>query len=258
MPSLHNKIAVVTGATAGIGRACAEQLAAEGVHLIITGRREDRLTAFAGELQQAHPINVLPLVFDVRDYSQVKRIFATLPSEWQAVEILINNAGLGLGLEKIQQGDVNDWEVMIDTNIKGLLYVTQQVLPLMLARNAGHIVNLASIASYHVYPGGAVYCATKFAVRALTQGIKLDVHGSDIRVSEIAPGMVETEFSEVRFKGDVQRAAQVYAGMTPLTANDIADTVLFCLTRPRHVNILSIHVNPTDQSSPGLVHRRGV
>lgn len=255
MQTVGNKIVLITGATSGIGLACAEQFAAAGAHLIITGRRKERLVEIAKRLQQVHSIDVLPMVFDVSKREEVRAAFQQLSIRWQAIAILVNNAGLSLKLDKLQEGDESDWDKMIDTNVKGLLYVTRRVLPLMLQHNCGHIVNVASLAAYQVYPGGAVYCATKFAVHALTQGIKMDLHGTPLRVSEISPGMVQTEFSEVRFSGDKQRAAAVYAGMQPLTAEDIADTILYCVTRPLHVNIQSIVLTPVAQSAATLVHR---
>lgn len=254
--SLQDKIVLITGASSGIGLACAEQCAAQGAKLLLVARRMDRLVRISEQLAFEHGVAVLPLTLDVCDRTAVSNFFSALPLSWQSIDILINNAGLALSLEKVQEGDEAEWERMIDTNIKGLLFITRQVLPHMLKQNSGHIVNLGSIAGYETYSGGSVYCATKFAVRALTQSIKMDVHGTPLRVTEIAPGLVETEFSEVRFAGDKNRAKNVYAGMTPLTADDIADAVLYCVTRPAHVNIQSLHINPTDQSGISLVHRR--
>lgn len=257
MTHLQNQIVFITGASSGIGLALAHRFAAEGAKLLLAARREQRLTALADTLRSRYGCEVHTLVLDVRDYAAVSSALQHLPSAWQDIAVLINNAGLALKMDKWQNGDVAAWEQMIDTNIKGLLYVTREVLPGMLARNRGHVVNIGSIAGYQVYPAGNVYCATKFAVRALTEGLKMDVHGSAVRVTEIDPGLVETEFSQVRFGGDEARAKQVYAGMTPLTGEDIADVVHFCVTRPAHVNIQALRLCPTDQSSVQLVHRRG-
>ena len=247
---------MITGATSGIGRATARVLASEGHQLILTGRRRERLDALRDELSLAYPKGrFLTLAFDVRNRDAVNQAIGSLPPEWQAIGTLINNAGLAVGLEPLHEGDPDDWERMIDTNIKGLLYVTRAVTPGMVARRAGHIVNLGSIAGREVYPGGAVYCATKHAVRALSQGMRQDLLPYGIRVSLICPGAVETEFSIVRFKGDNQRAASVYDGYTPLTADDIARTIRFALTAPAHVDLQDILVMPTAQADARTIHR---
>jgi len=252
---LSGQIALVTGASSGIGQACAHTLAAAGCRVIGAARRQERLHTLAETLEAEFAIPILPLPLDVRDPQAVANALEHLPPEWQAIDILINNAGLSRGLEPLQTGNLQDWEEMIDTNLKGLLYVTRAVLPGMLARQRGHIVNLGSIAGHMTYPNGIVYCATKAAVRALSEGLKMDVLGTPIRVSSVDPGLVETEFSQVRFHGDQGKAAQVYQHLTPLRPEDIAETILFCLTRPAHVNISQIILMPTDQASPYHVHR---
>lgn len=249
---------MITGATSGIGRATARILAQDGHHLILTGRRRERLEALRDELTRDYPkCHVLTLTFDVRRRDAVDEAIASLPENWRAIDTLVNNAGLAVGLEPLHEGDPDDWERMIDTNIKGLLYVTRAIAPGMADRRAGHIVNLGSIAGREVYPGGAVYCATKHAVRALSQGMRQDLLPYGIRVSLICPGAVETEFSLVRFKGDNQRAASVYDGYTPLTADDIARTIRFALTAPAHVDLQDILVMPTAQADARTVHRGG-
>ena len=251
-------ITMITGATSGIGRATARILAQDGHHLILTGRRRERLEALRDELTRDYPKrHVLTLTFDVRRRDAVDEAIASLPENWRAIDTLVNNAGLAVGLEPLHEGDPDDWERMIDTNIKGLLYVTRAIAPGMADRRAGHIVNLGSIAGREVYPGGAVYCATKHAVRALSQGMRQDLLPYGIRVSLICPGAVETEFSLVRFKGDNQRAASVYDGYTPLTADDIARTIRFALTAPAHVDLQDILVMPTAQADARTVHRGG-
>lgn len=255
MQSLQGKLALITGATAGIGEACAWQFASCGANLIITGRREEKLLALQQQITQEHAVNVLPLSFDVSDLSAVNRALQHLSEEWQPIDFLVNNAGFAVGLDKIQEGNESDWDRVIDTNIKGVLYVTRKVLPGMQARNSGHVINIGSISSYEVYPGGAVYCATKFAVRALSDGIKMDVHGTKIRVSEIDPGMVITEFSKVRFNQDMEKADSVYKNVSPLSAADVAEAVLFCATRPPHVDVRAIKICPTDQTCAFMVNR---
>ncbi|HEU4881692.1 MAG TPA: SDR family oxidoreductase [Longimicrobium sp.] len=246
---------LITGATAGIGEACARAFAAAGARLVLTGRRTERLQALADELRQAHGTESHLLALDVRDREAVFAAVGGLPAEWAAVDVLVNNAGLGRGMDKLQVGDPDGWDEMVDTNVKGLLYVTRAVTPGMVERGRGHVINLGSVAGHEVYPGGAVYCATKHAVGAITRGLRMDLLGTGVRVSTVDPGMVETEFSVVRFHGDRERADNVYRGMTPLTAGDIADTVLWVATRPPHVNIDEIIIKPTDQASATLVHR---
>ena len=246
---------LVTGASAGIGAACARAFAREGARLVLAARRRERLEELAAELGGEHGAECLLIDLDVRDAAAVEAAIGALPAEWAAVDVLVNNAGLGRGLDRLHEGSPADWDEMVDTNVKGLLYVTRAVVPGMVARGRGHVINLGSVAGHEVYPGGAVYCATKHAVAALTQGLRMDVLGTGVRVSTVDPGMVETEFSTVRFKGDEDRARRVYAGMTPLSADDIAETVLWCATRPPHVNIDQIIIKPTDQASATMVHR---
>ncbi len=244
-----DKIAFITGATAGIGEACAHRLAKEGYNMIIAGRRAENLYNLEKALKSEYNCQVLTLVLDVRHLQAVENAVASLPETWKNIDLLINNAGLAVGVSPIQEGIIDDWERMIDTNVKGLLYVTRTVAPLMIARKKGHIINIASIAGKEVYPGGNVYCATKHAVDALTKGMRIDMLPHNIKVSSIAPGMVETEFSIVRFKGDKEKADQVYNGLTPLYAEDIADTVAFIASRPGHVNINDVLIMPTAQAS---------
>ena len=248
-----SKIAFVTGATSGIGRATALELARQGYRIIATGRRADRLEELKQELKD---VPVYTLAFDVRDKEAVQQAVESLPAAWRQVEVLVNNAGNAHGMAPIQSGSVEDWEAMIDINVKGLLYVSHAVLPLMLPHKKGHIVNIGSIAGKEVYPNGNVYSASKFAVDALTQGMRIDLVQEGIRVSEVNPGLVETEFSEVRFKGDKERAASVYKGLEALQAQDIAELIAFIVTRPAHVNIAEVLVLPTAQASATVVHRQ--
>jgi 3-hydroxy acid dehydrogenase/malonic semialdehyde reductase len=248
------KIALITGATSGIGLATARLLAQNGFHIIATGRRQERLEALQQEIAGGP---VLPLVFDVRDKEAVREAVSGLPEEWQAIDVLINNAGNAHGLAPIQEGDDRDWDMMIDINVKGLLYVTQAVLPLMMGRPNGHIINIGSVAGKEVYANGNVYCASKFAVDALTKGMRIDLLPQGIRVSEVNPGMVYTEFSEVRFKGDKERADAVYRGVQPLSADDIADIILFVVSRPAHVNIAELLVFPAAQATATTLRREG-
>jgi len=253
---LENAIVLITGASSGIGAACATLFARSGAKLILVARRQERLQGLAAELQQAYGTSSHLLPLDVRDATAVQQALQSLPPAWAEIDILINNAGLSRGLDKLHRGDVQDWEEMIDTNLKGLLYVTRAVLPGMVERGRGHVVNIGSIAGRQTYPGGAVYCASKAAVRAISEGLKLDLLGTPIRVTEIQPGLVETEFSQVRFRGDQERAAAVYRGLTPLTAMDVAEVVLFAVTRPPHVNLSEVLLVPTDQATTTMVHRR--
>ncbi|WP_422009083.1 SDR family NAD(P)-dependent oxidoreductase [Roseivirga pacifica] len=246
------KIALVTGATSGIGWATAEHLAAVGYKLIICGRREERLKELSSKVE----VETYPLIFDVRDKSAVDAAIASLPEEWRAIDVLINNAGNAHGLGKIQDGNVDDWEAMIDINVKGLLYMTKAVVPGMIARATGHIVNIGSVAGKEVYPNGNVYCASKHAVDALNSGMRLDLNGTGVKVSQVCPGLVETEFSLVRFKGDEDRAGAVYQGFDPLTANDIADLIQFIVTRPAHVNIADTLIFPAAQAGSTVVDRK--
>ena len=236
-----NKIALITGATSGIGKATATKLAEIGYNIIITGRRGDRLAALEDELK-AKGIKVLALQFDVRNQEEVHNAISNLPTEWKNIDILVNNAGLAVGTSPIQDGILDDWERMIDTNVKGLLYITHEVAPLM--------------AGKEVYPGGNVYCATKHAVDALSKAMRIDMLKHNIKVTNIAPGMVETEFSVVRYKGDQQAADNVYKGVTPLTGEDIADTIVFAVTRPAHICLNDIQIMPTAQASSRDVNRK--
>ena len=251
---LKDKLVLVTGASAGIGRACAEAFAREGCRLILSSRRTEKLEAAAASLDA--PYHLMPL--DVRDRDAVNRAVTGLPAEWRDIDILVNNAGLSRGLEKVQDALPSDWEEMIDTNVKGLLWVTQAVLPGMIERDRGHVVNIGSIAGHQVYTGGSVYCATKHAVGAITQGLRLDLLGTRVRVSSVDPGMVETDFSLVRFHGDQDRADKVYRQFPPLKAADIADCVLFCASRPEHVAVMDMLVMPQDQASVYGTYNRGV
>lgn len=249
----HKKSTVlVTGATSGIGEAVAESLASKGFDLIITGRREKRLETLAWRLQAEFGVEILPLAFDISDAEATKNAIENLPEKWQKIDILVNNAGLAVGLDDIQSGEIDDWEQMIDTNIKGLLYISRAVMPQMMARKSGHIVNISSIAGKEVYPKGNVYCATKHAVEALTKGMRQDLLPYNVRVSSIAPGMVETEFSLVRFKGNQEAADKVYQKITPLSAADIAEVLVFIIERPPHVNINDLTIMPTAQANSTL------
>ncbi|WP_165020533.1 SDR family oxidoreductase [Dysgonomonas sp. ZJ279] len=251
------KIALITGATSGIGRAIAVKLAQEGCNLIITGRRADRLSELQKEIQDKSEVKVLTLNFDVRVYKEVEDSLSNLPKEWKDIDILVNNAGLAVGLNPIHQGVVDDWERMIDTNVKGLLYVTRLVTPGMVERKSGHIINLCSIAGKDSYANGNVYCATKHAVDALSKGMRIDLLPYNIKVTQICPGAVETEFSLVRFKGDESRANQVYKGFTPLFADDIANAVFYAVSQPTHVDIQDMLVMPTAQATGTIFHKEG-
>lgn len=242
------RIVLITGATAGIGEATAEILAKNGFKLILTGRRAERLESLKNRLENNTGCETIILPFDIRDKKATEEAFQSLPGEWKNIDVLINNAGLAAGLATIDEGEVDDWERMIDTNIKGLLYITRLVTPGMVKRGNGHIINLSSIAGREAYVMGNVYCASKHAVQALTQGMRIDLVKHGIKVSSVAPGAVETEFSMVRFNGDEQKANDVYKGFTPLYAKDIAETILFMLTRPAHVNIDDILIMPTAQA----------
>ncbi|MEM9137951.1 MAG: SDR family oxidoreductase, partial [Cyanobacteria bacterium P01_F01_bin.42] len=235
--SLTHKIVLVTGASSGIGEACARVFAEAGAKLILAARREDRLKSLATELRQEYGTESLLISLDVRDRAKVQSSIESLPDDWQAIEVLVNNAGLSRGLDKLYEGSIEDWEEMIDTNIKGLLYLTRAVVPGMVARQVGHVINIGSIAGHQTYPNGNVYCGTKAAVRAISEGLKQDLLGTPVRVSSVDPGLVETEFSDVRFHGDTERAKAVYDTTVPLQAIDIAEVVMFCATRPAHVNL---------------------
>lgn len=249
---------LITGASSGIGAACARILAREGSYrLLLCARRLDRLSDLTTEIQSLYPsTEIYSFVLDVRDNTKVKESIHALPVEWQNIDVLINNAGLSQGLEPIQDGDTDDWDRMIDTNIKGLLYVSKAVIPLLKKSALAHIVNIGSIAGKEVYPNGNVYCATKHAVDALNKSMRIDLLPFGIKVTAINPGMVETEFSEVRFKGDKEKAKNVYRGVTPLSGTDIAETISFILSRPAHVNINDLLIMPTAQATGSIVDRK--
>jgi 3-hydroxy acid dehydrogenase / malonic semialdehyde reductase len=248
---------LITGASAGIGEACARAFAAAGARLILAARRTDRLSELAEELRAGHGTETCLLALDVRDVGVVTRVLEDLPSEWAGIDVLVNNAGLGRGLEPVHEADSREWDEMIDTNVKGLLYVTRAVVPGMLARGRGHVIHLGSIAATEIYPGGTVYCATKAAVDVINRGMRMDLHGTPIRVTSVNPGAVETEFSLVRFRGDQQRAERVYQGFQPLTPADVADAVLYAATRPPHVDVEQIVLKPVAQAAATMIHRQG-
>jgi 3-hydroxy acid dehydrogenase / malonic semialdehyde reductase len=254
--SVKNLVVLVTGSSSGIGLACARIFAQAGAKVILSARRAERLETLAKELHQEFSIDMYSLPMDVTNRLEVEAQLKSLPEDWAKIDILINNAGLSRGLDKLYEGDIDDWEEMIDTNIKGLLYVTRSVVPGMVKRGRGHVINLGSLAGHQTYPRGNVYCGTKVAVRAISEGLKQDLLGTPIRVTSVDPGLVETEFSKVRFRGDEERADGVYQGLTPLTPEDVADTIFYCATRPLHVNINEVLMMPTDQSGSTLVHRQ--
>lgn len=249
--TLRGARVLITGASSGIGRACAEAFAAAGASVVLAARRLDRLQRVAAGLDAS--VHLLEL--DVRDRAAVEQAVASLPGEWAQIDVLVNNAGLAAGLEPLQDGDPDDWDRMVDTNVKGLLYVTRAVVPGMVARGRGHVINIGSIAGHETYPNGAVYCATKAAVDRITTGLRLDVLGTGVKVSTVDPGMVETEFSVVRFHNDRQRASEVYAGVQPLSAEDIAETVVWVASRPPHVQVTEVIVLASAQASATRVHR---
>lgn len=249
----HQRIVLITGATSGIGEATARLLAANHFKLILCGRRKDRLQTLAEQLKAQTEVTTLS--FEVRNQKEVAASIESLPLAWKQIDVLINNAGNAHGLDPIQTGSVDDWDAMMDINVKGLLYVTKAVLPVMVKNNAGHIINIGSIAGKEVYGNGNVYCASKFAVDALTKGMRIDLNAHSIKVTAIHPGLVETEFSLVRFKGDADRSKNVYKGFDPLVGNDIADLILFALTRPPHVVIADLVVLPTAQASATVVKK---
>jgi 3-hydroxy acid dehydrogenase / malonic semialdehyde reductase len=256
MFSVKNLVVLVTGASSGIGLACARTFAQAGAKIILSARRSERLETLSQELQKEFHTDIHILTMDVTQRSQVESQLSNLSADWSKIDILINNAGLSRGLDKLYEGNIQDWEEMIDTNVKGLLYVTRSVVPGMVERGRGHVINIGSLAGHQTYPKGNVYCGTKVAVRAISEGLKQDLLGTALRVTSVDPGLVETEFSKVRFRGDEDRAEGVYQGLTPLTPEDVADTVFYCATRPPHVNINEVLMMPTDQSGSTLVYRQ--
>lgn len=253
-PDYYKKTALITGATSGIGEACARKFAEGGYNLILTARREEKLAEIKAQLE-AEGTKVRTLVFDVRDAEAAKQAIASLEPEWQTIDVLINNAGLALGLEKEYEGDPEDWNTMIDTNIKGLLTMTRLIVPAMVERNEGHVINIGSVAGDAAYAGGNVYCATKAAVKTITDGLRIDVAESAVRVTNVKPGLVETNFSNVRFHGDNARAENVYKGIVPLTGADIADVAFYAASAPKHVQIAEVLVLATHQGSGSVIHR---
>jgi 3-hydroxy acid dehydrogenase/malonic semialdehyde reductase len=253
--SLQGKIVFVTGASSGIGAATALAFAAEGARLLLAARRADKLAAVAAQALQRGAQAIHAISLDVRDRQAVDQTISALPAEWADIDVLVNNAGLSRGLEKLYLGQINDWEEMIDTNIKGLLYVTRSVVPGMVERGRGHVVNLGSTAGEVTYPNGAVYCGTKAAELAINDGLRQDLLGTPVRVTTINPGMVETDFSRVRFHGDSERAAKVYQGVHPLSPEDVADAIVWAASRPAHVNIARITLTPVQQANSLLLHR---
>jgi 3-hydroxy acid dehydrogenase/malonic semialdehyde reductase len=256
MKILKNKIVFISGASSGIGKACAELFAQAGAKLILGARSVEKLQELGNELKSQYQTEILALKLDVQDKNAVDEAINGLPLAWQKIDILVNNAGLARGLEKLHQGDVADWEAMIDTNVKGLLYLTRKIVPQMLENKLnGHVINIGSTAGILAYPGGAVYCATKAAVKFISDGLRMDVVDTPIRVTNIQPGMVETNFSVIRFHGDQQKADNVYDGIKPLTAEDIADIVVYAASAPTHVQICEVTVTPTHQATGGIVHK---
>jgi 3-hydroxy acid dehydrogenase / malonic semialdehyde reductase len=253
---MNQKIALITGATAGIGKETARLLAQNNYNLIVTGRRKDRLDMLKNDLESSFGCKVLTLNFDIRVKQETINALQNIPDQWKAIDVLINNAGLAAGLAPINSADIEDWEDMIDTNVKGLLYASRVVTPWMIERQRGHIINISSIAGKEAYPNGSVYCGTKHAVSAISKAMRIELMPFGIKVSTIAPGAVETEFSLVRFRGDQQKASKVYDGFSPLMGQDIAETIWFVLSRPQHVNIDDLLIMPTSQASARDFHRK--
>jgi 3-hydroxy acid dehydrogenase / malonic semialdehyde reductase len=253
---MKGKIVFVTGASSGIGAATAMEFARLGAKLMLCARRLEKLQAMEAELRDAGAADLLLLEIDVRDREAVKRVLNELPEAWRSIDVLVNNAGLSRGLTKLYEDDIENWEEMIDTNVKGLLYVTRAIVPGMVERNHGHVINLGSIAGHMAYANGGVYCATKAAERFISDGLRIDVNGTAVRVTSIDPGMVETDFSKVRFRGDAERAAKTYQNVDPLQAEDVADAIVWAATRPPHVSIQSVVLTPTAQANPFVLTRR--
>lgn len=256
MESVKDKIVFITGASSGIGLACAKLFAENGARLILAARRSQRLKVLAKELKEKHSTKIYVIKLDVRKQAEVEKAVKKLPEEWKNIDILINNAGLSRGLDKIYEGKIIDWDEMIDTNVKGLLYVSRAVIPSMVKRNSGHVINIGSIAGHEVYPKGNVYCASKRAVDGITKGMRIDLNGTNVRVTTIDPGLVETEFSLVRYRGDKEKAQVIYNGINALKGDDIAEAVLFAATRNKKVVVAEMIVLPLDQASTTIVSRR--
>ncbi len=258
MASLKNKIVFITGASSGIGKACAEAFASKGSNLILSARRIERLNDLKKSLVKKNKVKILVVELDVRKLRNVKTVISSLSKEWEQIDILLNNAGLARGLNKVYDADITHWEEMIDTNVKGLLYVTRTILPKMVNRKSGHVINIGSTAGHEVYPMGNVYCATKYAVKALSQSIRVDVIDKNIKVTSVDPGMVLTEFAKVRFSWDDSRADKVYDGVTPLSPKDVAEAVVFAASRPANVNINEIILTPICQASSTQIFRKKI
>jgi 3-hydroxy acid dehydrogenase / malonic semialdehyde reductase len=256
MTNLKNKIVFITGASSGIGEACAASFAKKGAKLMLAARRDTRLKLLAGTLKKKYGTECKIIKLDVRMKNEVAKAISSLPEKWKDIDVLVNNAGLSRGLDKLHEGKLQDWEEMIDTNVKGLLYVSRAVIPFMTAKNSGHIINIGSIAGHEVYPRGNVYSATKHAVDAITKGMRIDLVDTNIRVTTIDPGMVETEFSVIRFRGDSNKAKSVYKGIKPLTPADVADAVVYSAARPLNVVVAEMILLPSKQASSMVVHRR--
>jgi NADP-dependent 3-hydroxy acid dehydrogenase YdfG len=253
---MQNKIILITGSTDGIGKACAHKFASAGARLILNGRNPQKLQDLQQDLIDQYSAEVFPLLFDVRDRKAATQAVEYLPTEWQAIDILINNAGLVLGVDKEHEGNLDDWEIVIDTNIKGLLTITRLIVPGMTGRGRGHIINIGSIAGDSAYPGGSVYCATKSAVKALTDGLRIDLVDTPLRVTNIKPGLVETNFSITRFYGDKAKAGAVYKGLKPLTGEDIAETIFFAASAPEHVQIAEVLIMPVNQATATITYKQ--
>ncbi len=252
---MKNKTVLITGATSGIGEGCARRFAREGYDLVITGRNRQKLESLHDELEAAHGVKVLPLCFDIRDREATQQAVASLGEEWKTIDVLINNAGLGRGLDPEYEGNMDEWDEMIDTNIKGLLTMTRLIVPGMVKRNRGHVINIGSLAGDAAYPGGNVYCATKAAVKAISDGLRIDLAQTKVRVTNIKPGLVETNFSNVRFRGDDERADKLYQGIKPLTGDDVADVIYYAASAPEHVQIAEVLVLATHQANATVIHK---
>ena len=255
MTSLKNKIVLITGATSGIGLSSAKLFAKNGAKLIIAARRKDRLNELAKELKSKYKTDIISIELDVRSRKAVDSAIKKLPAKWKNIDVLLNNAGLSRGLDKLHEGNIQDWEEMLDTNVKGLLYVSRAVIPLMVKRNSGHIINIGSIAGHEVYPKGNVYCASKHAVDAITKGMRMDLVDTNVRVTAIDPGLAETEFSIVRFHGDKQKAKAVYTGIDALTPDDIADAIVYAASRPENVVVADMILLPNKQAAAMVMHK---